>query len=107
MTAPTERKAQPGDADVPVYIESLAGSLIDSARISVMAALALLPRPEAPRILLPGTPDQEIRDAMATAHGCLEEAMAWLDAARAHATETLAAKGVAPTSVHVVGGSRR
>lgn len=97
MTAPTT--PPPADS-VPVYLESLAGSLIDAARISVMGALAMLP--PAPLIVLPGTTDQEAEDAAATVHGCLEQAMEWLDAARVHAAGQLAAKGAPPTSFHAI-----
>lgn len=88
---------------VPVFQESMAGALIDSARISVMAALSLLPPPEVPLIILPGTAEQEGEDAAATVEGCLEQAMSWLDAARSH---TIAA-GAPVTSLHVAGGVRR
>jgi hypothetical protein len=94
------------EAAVPVYIESIAGSLIDSARISVVAALAMLPPPNAPLIILPGTSDQMADDAAASTHGCLEQAMEWLDAARIHSAGALAAKGAPPTSFHVAGGGR-
>lgn len=84
----------------PVYLfrESIGAALIDSARISVMAALEMLPSPPAPLIVLPGTPEQEADDAAASVHGCLEQAMEWLDAARVH---TVAA-GAPVTSLHAV-----
>lgn len=87
---------------IPVFHESLSGALIDSARISVMAALAMLPPAAAPLIVLPGTEDEMAADAAGTVRGCLEQAMEWLDAARMRAMETLAAKGAPPTSLHVV-----
>lgn len=87
---------------VPVFQESMGGALIDSARISVMAALAMLPPREAPLIILPGTEEQMAGDAAATAEGCLEQAMEWLDAARVH---TVAA-GAPVTSLHVAGPGR-
>ena len=96
MSAPAE--PQP----VPVYIESLGGSLIDAARIAVMGALTLLPAPPAPLIVLPGTPQQEAEDAASTVQGCLEMAMEWLDAARAMAAEQLTEKGEPLTSLHVI-----
>ncbi len=106
-------QASAPDASTPHYIESLAGALIDSARISVMAAIAMLPAPPAPLIVLPGpaaprglrrpgTPEQMADDAAATPHGCLEEAMQWLNAARVHTAGELAAKGVPPTSLHEI-----
>lgn len=98
MTSPNTNAA---DA-IPVYQESLGGSLIDSARISVMAAMMMLPEQEAPLIVLPGSAEQMAQDAAGTVHGCLEQAMEWLDAARMKAMESLAAKGVPPTSLHVV-----
>lgn len=90
------------ESDVPVFQESMAGALIDSARISVMAALSMLPPREAPLIVLPGTEQQMAEDAAAGAEGCLEQAMAWLDAARVH---TVAA-GAPVTSLHVAGPPR-
>lgn len=87
---------------VPVFQETIAGSLIDSARISVVAALSLLPPPEAPLIVLPGSEQQMSEDAAASVHGCLEQAMEWLDAARRH---TIVA-GAPVTSLHAVGASR-
>lgn len=101
MTAAAEASRGQDEA-VPVYIESLGGSLIDAARIAVMGALAMLPPPVAPLIVLPGTDDQMADDAAATAHGCLEQAMQWLDAARVHAAGELAAKGAPPTSFHAI-----
>lgn len=92
---------QQAAAAVPVYRESLSGALIDSARISVMAAIALLPPADAPRIILPGD-SHDPTDPTATSQGCLDEAMAWLDAARVH---TLNAGAIA-TSLHVVGARR-
>lgn len=87
---------------IPVFQETIAGSLIDSARISVMASLALLPPPEVPRIILPGSAEQESDDAAASVHGCLEQAMSWLDAARMHTIEA----GAPVTSLHVAGARR-
>lgn len=85
---------------VPLFRESMAGALIDSARISVMAALSMLPPPVAPLIILPGEPDETAEDPIATAEGCLEQAMSWLDAARAHTIEA----GAPVTSLHVARG---
>lgn len=104
-----DQRAEPEQPEIPVYQESLGGALIDSARISVMAALAMLPAlpaPPAPLIILPGREDEMAEDAMATLHGCLEQAMQWLDAARTHAASELVAKGVPLTSLHVAGGRR-
>lgn len=89
------------DEKIPVYQESIGSSLIDAARIAVIAAMATLPRPEVPLIILPGSAEQEADDAAATVHGCLEEAMEWLDAARRH---TVAA-GAPVTSFHRVAGT--
>lgn len=84
---------------IPVFRESMAGALIDSARISVMAALSMLPPPEAPLIILPGSEREMADDAAATVEGCLEEAMQWLDAARVHTVTA----GAPVTSLHVAG----
>jgi len=94
MTTPTKTSDT-----IPVFRESLAGALIDSARISVMAALAMLPPPEGPLIILPGAPPDMADDPSATPHGCLEEAMQWLDAARVHTVDA----GAPVTSLHVAG----
>lgn len=88
---------------VPVYRESMAGALIDSARISVMAALTMLPPREAPLIVLPGDAEQMADDTAATLEGCLEQVMEWLDAARVHSV----AAGVPVTSLHVAGPEAR
>lgn len=95
---------QPERAEpVPVFRESMAGALIDSARISVMAALSLLPPAAAPLIILPGDDEQMAEDAAADVEGCLAQAMEWLDAARRHTIV-----GGAPiTSLHVAGGGPR
>jgi hypothetical protein len=85
-------------AEVRVFVEQIPGALIDSARISVMAALHLLPaEPSVTRIVLPGDDAAEplsVRD-------CLIEAAQWLDGARAM---TVQESATAPTSLHVVGG---
>ncbi len=104
MSAPHDVSPDPGET-IPLYFESLAGSLIDSARISVMASLAMLPPPEVPLIILPGSESEMAEDAANSVHGCLEQAMQWLDAARALSAEELAAKGAPPTSLHVVGSA--
>ena len=96
MTAPDVGS----DKQVPVFQETIAGSLIDSARISVIAALSLLPQPDAPLIVLPGTENEMSEDAAVSVHGCLEQAMEWLDAARQH---TIVA-GAPVTSLHAIGG---
>lgn len=88
----SQQEETPG---VPVFQESMAGALIDSARISVMAALAILPPRDVPLIMLPG--DEDADDAASSAEGCLAQAMQWLDAARVH---TIAA-GAPVTSLHV------
>jgi hypothetical protein len=103
MTHSTTDQEKAASGEVPVYFESLAGSLIDSARISVMAAMAMLPAVDVPLIVLPGTSEQMAEDEAASVNGCLEQAMEWLDAARAHTVDALAAKGAPPTSLHVVG----
>lgn len=90
------------DRDVPVFHETMAGALIDSARISVTAALAMLPPPDVPLIVLPGDAEEMAEDAAATVHGCLEQAMEWLDAARVHSV----AAGAPVTSLHVAGPGR-
>lgn len=85
------------ETQVPVFREHMGGALIDSARISVMAALAMLPPPDAPLIVLPGNAEEESEDAAGSIHGCLEQAMEWLDAARVHTIEA----GAPVTSLHV------
>lgn len=77
---------------VPVFQESMGGALIDAARISITAAHALLPKKPAKLVLMQG------EQPTPTAHECLEEAMNWLDAARA---QTVSEEDL--TSVHVVG----
>jgi hypothetical protein len=96
MTAPNVES----DKEIPVFQETIAGSLIDSARISVIAALSLLPPPDAPLIILPGTEQEMSEEAAVSVHGCLEQAMEWLDAARRH---TIVA-GAPVTSLHTIGG---
>jgi hypothetical protein len=84
---------------VPVYRETIAGALIDSARISVMAAREMLPAPEVPLIILPGSAEEMAEDSAMSVHGCLDQAMEWLDAARMHTIEA----GAPVTSFHVAG----
>jgi hypothetical protein len=82
----------------PVFEESIGGALIDAARINVMAALHVLPPPQAlDKIVLPG-------EDHPNAHDCLKRAMELLNAARAL---TVAQSQATPTSLHVVstGGS--
>lgn len=81
------------EAGVPLYKESIGGALIDSARISVMAAAGMIPRSQ---IIVP---DAIVAGDTASVHNCLEEAMSWLDAARALTIEHGAQP---PTSIHVV-----
>lgn len=95
------------ECEIPHFQESLGGSLIDAARISVMGAMALLPAPDVPRIILPNTADQMADDAAASVHGCLEQAMEWLNAARAFTMEQMAAQGHPPTSFHHVSSPTR
>lgn len=78
-------------APAPVFNESIGGALIDSARISVIAALSVLPN-SAPIILSPLEPDAP------SLHDCLEQAMQWLDAARVQTIE----RGAPVTSLHTV-----
>lgn len=61
----------------PVFNETIGGALIDSARISVLAALSVLPN-SSPIVLSP------LDDDGPSLHDCLGQAMEWLDAARAH-----------------------
>lgn len=104
MPQPTEETERAEGTALPMFEESLAGALIDSARISVMAATALLPHTPhpAPLIILPGTEEQQAEDAACTVEGCLEQAMQWLDAARGF---TVLA-GAPVTSLHAVAGRR-
>lgn len=83
--------------EIRIFDETIGGALIDSARISVMAAIRAFP--SEPTIVLPGEEDQP------AVSDCLIQAMQWLDAARAL---TLERSGTAPTSLHFVaegGGS--
>lgn len=98
MSHATEPEAD-AQADIPVYLESLGGSLIDAARISVMGAIALLPAPRAPLIITTDRP-QPSDDPSASAQGCLEQAMNWLEAARVLTIDA----GAPVTSLHVAGG---
>jgi hypothetical protein len=92
-----EQPTQP-TAEPPVYNESIGGALIDSARISVMAALHVLPPPpNFARIVLPGDEDEP----PVIVQECLEQAMQWLNRAR---ELTVIQSGVPPTSLHVVTG---
>jgi hypothetical protein len=79
------------EAGTPVYAESIGGALIDSARISVMAAGSIIP-PQS-QLVLPGD------SGAPNIHDCLEQAMQWLDAARAQTVERATTP---PTSFHVV-----
>lgn len=86
----------PATEGTPVFTESIGAALIDSARISVMAAMSMLPAPLI--ITLP----EEVLDpdeAAASVHGCLEQAMQWLDGARVITVQ----QGAPVTSLHVVG----
>lgn len=74
---------------VPVTKESLAGALLDAARINVVAAMSLLPAPAA--IIQSEDEDPGLELQM-----CLEQAANWLDHARAMVRGPV-------TSVHVVG----
>jgi hypothetical protein len=76
----------------PVFNESIGGALIDSARISVMAAMRMLP---VRQIVVPSA---VIEGDTASVHNCLEEAMQWLEAARVLTVQ----QGAPVTSVHVV-----
>jgi hypothetical protein len=79
----------------PVFRESIGGALIDSARISIMAAMSMLPPP-----LIISLPEEVLDpdEAAASVHGCLEQAMQWLDGARALTVEA----GAPVTSLHVI-----
>ena len=77
----------------PVFTESIGGALIDSARISVMAAMQFFPEPSLSAY--PDHPDVQ---------QCLLEAMEWLNAARAITVEQSAAP---PTSLHVIAPTGR
>lgn len=85
---------------IPTIEESIPGALIDSARISVMAAAMMFGDEQPPpAILLPGEEPQP------TVGECLAQAMEWLNAARTLSIEQAPAP---PTSLHVVqaGGGR-
>jgi hypothetical protein len=97
----SDRQERP--TEIPVFNETMAGALIDSARISVMAALSMLPPPDVPLIIMPGNQQEESEDAAASIDGCLEQAMHWLDAARSHSID----RGAPVTSLHVAGGAAR
>lgn len=92
-TGIAEATVAAGAEKAPVFMESMAGALIDSARISVMAATGMLPAYT--RIVLPG--DEE--DGPPNVHDCLDQAMQWLDAAR---VQTIEQGDTPPTSLHVI-----
>jgi hypothetical protein len=96
MSRTANKKPEPAAAEAtpPVFNESIADALIDSARISVMAAIELRPFYERPLIVMP---DDEAQPP--NVHECLSQAMQWLNAARAMTIEQAA---LAPTSIHVV-----
>jgi hypothetical protein len=81
---------------VPVFNESIGGALIDSARISVIAALSVLPN-SSPIVLSP------LEEDGPSLHDCLGQAMEWLDAARVQTIE----RGAPVTSLHTVDRSGR
>lgn len=87
--------------EVPLHNETIAGALIDSARISVIASLEMLPE-AAPRPLII-TADAPEADPLDTVQGCLEQAMQWLDAARIHTVND----GAPVTSLHTIRGRDR
>lgn len=94
MSSADEKGQALAEAGVPMFNETMAGALIDSARISVTAARSLLPPPsETPLIMLAGE-----EEAPPTVHECLEQAASWLDAAR---VQSLVA-GAPVTSLHHV-----
>jgi hypothetical protein len=72
--------------------------VIDAARISVMAAMHLIPMDadNPPRIVLPG---EDEADFAPTVHECLQQAMQWLDHAR---QLTIEQASTPPTSVHII-----
>lgn len=82
-------------SEIPVHEETLGGSLIDAARISVMGAMHILPDRPGPVIISPGEPDS----AHESVHECLEQAMEWLNAARA---VSIGQASAPPTSMHVI-----
>lgn len=84
---PSEERQQP----IPVSIESMGGSLIDSARITVFAAIGILPEYQP-------LPESPLEDTHPSLHDCLQQAMQWLDAARGITVEM----GAPVTSLHTV-----
>lgn len=82
-----------GPQPVPVTRETMGGSVIDSARISVMAAMFMIPEEPPPVIVT-----SEAEEPMPSVHDCLEQAMHWLDMARALTVQ----KGAPVTSLHTV-----
>jgi hypothetical protein len=84
------------DKLTPMFSEKIGGALIDSARISVMAALEAFPES---KIILPSEmADDPIVDPP-TLQACLAQAMEWLNLARVRSLEQ---SGTPPTSLHVV-----
>lgn len=88
--APTSSE-QAREQQVPVFKESIGGALIDSARITVMAAIAMLPD---------YTPlaESPLEDAPPSLHEHLDQAMQWLDNARAITVQM----GAPVTSLHQI-----
>jgi len=84
---------------LPLFPESVGSALIDSARISAMAAMLAFPPPPESRIV-PSDAEQEVE---ATVFDCLALAMVWLDAARVMTVQ----KGAPATSLHVVDAAGR
>ncbi len=82
-------------AGPPVFDETIAGALIDAARINVMAARTAFDS-QIPLIAIPGDADD-----VPTLAECLAQAATWLDAARAI---TITRSPAEPTSIHVVAG---
>lgn len=82
---------QPQERPLPVFNESMGAALIDSARITTMTAIGLLPEFQ-PLVASP------LEDEHPSLHQCLEQAMQWLDAARAITVDM----GAPVTSLHVV-----
>lgn len=78
-----------------VFIETIGGSLIDAARISIMGARAMIPPAEPSRIVMPGKEEEPV-----SVHEALGEAMNWLDLARSITVSKMTGP---PTSLHVVG----
>jgi hypothetical protein len=94
MGTETPQPGQP-ESGPPVFAETMGGAVIDAARISTMAAMHLIPEAPESAILLPSSAEE----ASDSIHGCLEQALMWLNQARQLSVEQQPAP---PTSLHII-----